>query len=112
MIRDAIAEALEGVPIHAVECVEAALFAMNEPGFSQEPEVVRHRRLLDRHRRLEIADAHHPFFSDEDVEELHANGMGQNLQVVGHARCLGRRHGRAKVGVAAALAGTAVRGQG
>jgi hypothetical protein len=69
----------------------AAPLDRTRAGLAQEAQVVRHGGLLDRHRGLEIADAHLSAAAAEDPQERQPDGVGEQLQAPGGRSPHGRR---------------------
>ena len=63
--------------------------------------MVRDRRLLDRNRCLEVADAHSAFIARQHIQKLEANGIRQLFQLGGERCRLRICAARARLHVAA-----------
>lgn len=69
------------IPIDAIVDPLPHLLALDQPRFPHQPQVMRDRGLLYRHRRFEITDADTTFVASEDVEQLQPHGVGELLKL-------------------------------
>jgi len=69
--------------IHKVIGEQSMALAIDQPSLAQQPQMVRDGRLFHRQRRFQVADAHLARAARQHRQDLNANRMRDDQQIVG-----------------------------